>query len=1209
MTHRASASLPEDPPQSARSRYPGTRPFTDSPDDCARFFGRTEESEQLYLRVLSVPLFVHFGRSGLGKTSLLQAGLFPLLRQRPFLPVMVRLNRSEDALSFAVARSIEQAARAEGLAPNVGRPEGLWELLSTTTVWRDDLLLTPVLVFDQFEEVFTLRNAAFRAELATGLGSFASGIAPERLHAGRSDGRERLATRPHVKVLISLREDYLGSLQEFSAALPDLFHERLRLEPLTEEAARRAVTEPAQLMAGVGEEPYWAPRFDFDRPALDSMIEYLKGKSGLIEPFQLQLLCRHAEAIARRKGGTQDDAVTLTTSDFTGGEGFDSVLRDFYENTLLKVGGSQRRKARKLCEEDLLDASGHRLMREEGQIHGAGITNETLTRLSEERLVRRERRLESVFYEISHDRLAESIFASRPSRLPKTVRRAVWTGVIVTPLVLLGVIAWALLLRNARVKSERSVSFLLGERFLGEVRDLGRSTMLEQVDRHVGTGDQWAALNYALALRNRGDIKRVQGLLGESVGLFEEALGVLESIPGDPASTREAARTRERLGEAVADQGLVTRALSHYEAAVKAWREVATSPGDPPQATDDCTSLADSLVSVGQLKDRMGETTDALRVLEEALQVSSTVLFGRKASRDECGPAAGTPETYPHARALEVFSRVVLLRASLLNFMEDYEGAAALAIKAAWLRPPSISARRNSLAGVAFRGNARRWETPQRALDDYRTVLDAFEDLQRWDPSNQLWQRERAATQLLVSEGIVACRDRRIKHCDPRPSIEQAEAVTLEAIATLRELAQIDQTNVSLRKDLGWALLCHARVLAARDLHTERLAALEESESFYATPRLDSADTDAEALLANLLLEKSRALAALNQPQQAEDTLQKSIDRLKGLIRTHPNAPNYVQYLIAARMREAEVRREAGDRVAAAAAGGEVTELKALHKTLIRAVPESSDTHAEEVGEGARLFRGGDYAGALREFNTAESSLREWIGHRPTAVSGYNELRNIYDWIQLTHERLGNAEERTAPLVASMHAAQVAAWLASKDAQTKMNKLLLASRDKLVLFLYHNERLEEALPMVQEEIRVAQTLAQGAPHDAAYMRGLGVAKCGLGVVRRDLKKAGWEEAIRSGLIDIQKGAQMDTKRGDFAKELGAWRKYLADQLDADGGREENAEREYELSLEAYQEAARRVPGDEEVEKAIRELVERGIQSRTSLHASSRSIDK
>src|ERR1700752_3484804 len=96
---------PETPPKTpgGSSRYPGTRPFCDTPDDHALFFGRGDESEQFYLRVLSVPLVVQFGRSGLGKTSLLQAALFPRLRQKPFLPVMVRLNVGPETPTHAVA--------------------------------------------------------------------------------------------------------------------------------------------------------------------------------------------------------------------------------------------------------------------------------------------------------------------------------------------------------------------------------------------------------------------------------------------------------------------------------------------------------------------------------------------------------------------------------------------------------------------------------------------------------------------------------------------------------------------------------------------------------------------------------------------------------------------------------------------------------------------------------------------------------------------------------------------------------------------------------------------------------------------------------------------------------------------------------------------------------------------------------------------------
>ncbi len=234
-------------------------------------------------------------------------------------------------------------------------------------------------------------------------------------------------TRPDVKIVISIREDYLGALEEFSPAIPNLFHERLRLEPLSEEGARDAITNPARLLAQEGEEPFWPPRFELEKPALDKMIEFLKGKSKVIEPFTLQLLCRHAEAIAHRKGEERMGPVLLTLADFNEEKDFEQVLKNFYQDVLVKLekelGATARINAEELCEHGLLDREGRRLLLEERQISDQfGVDVATLAMLVHERLVRRERREESTFYEISHDRLAELIYASRRNKLTKNER-------------------------------------------------------------------------------------------------------------------------------------------------------------------------------------------------------------------------------------------------------------------------------------------------------------------------------------------------------------------------------------------------------------------------------------------------------------------------------------------------------------------------------------------------------------------------------------------------------------------------------------------------------------------------------------------------------------------------------------------------------------------------------------------------------------------
>jgi tetratricopeptide (TPR) repeat protein len=205
-----------------------------------------------------------------------------------------------------------------------------------------------------------------------------------------------------------------------------------------------------------------------------------------------------------------------------------------------------------------------------------------------------------------------------------------------------------------------------------------------------------------LALRNAGDVERTKGNLLESIKFFERAHEFFESSPDDPASWREAARTHERMGEALSDQGQVTKGLSHYEAAVKAWRQVVAR--DPGAATVDCTSLADSLVSAGELKYRMGEATLARTDLEEAIKIATILLVGRETLHDQCGAVARKAEPYLYldGKALEVFSRAVLLRAQVLNFKEDYEGAPVLAMEARRLRLRSASASRNALVALAW---------------------------------------------------------------------------------------------------------------------------------------------------------------------------------------------------------------------------------------------------------------------------------------------------------------------------------------------------------------------------------------------------------------------------------------------------------------------------------------------------------------------------
>ncbi len=144
--------------------WPGLESFREN--ERAFFFGRDGEAAVLLEHVLDAQVTVLCGRSGLGKTSLLRAGLFPLVREQHFLPIYVRLEVKPGAapLSRQLHQSVRDAIQAE--LPDAVLPsdeDSLWEYLH-----RKDFdlrgangdRLTPVVVLDQFEELFTLGERA-----------------------------------------------------------------------------------------------------------------------------------------------------------------------------------------------------------------------------------------------------------------------------------------------------------------------------------------------------------------------------------------------------------------------------------------------------------------------------------------------------------------------------------------------------------------------------------------------------------------------------------------------------------------------------------------------------------------------------------------------------------------------------------------------------------------------------------------------------------------------------------------------------------------------------------------------------------------------------------------------------------------------------------------------------------------------------------------
>ena len=386
-------------------RYPGAQPFSDDPISRKVFFGRERECRELVDQILANRLTVVYARSGAGKSSLLNAGVAPRLRELGFAPLIARVNDvASGPMRSAIAGVLSHAA-GQGLEIIADGGDTLAEKLTRTEFWLGDVLLRPVLILDQFEELFTLYEPEAQDRF---LGQLAE------LVRGQSGA---------VTVVLSMREDYVTYLEDAAGHLPRILDHRFRLAPLRLESAREALLRPAEV-----EDMGFASRpFRYEEGAIDVVLDYLgdlavstrhRGPQW-IEPFYLQLICRHLEAVARKRqlGGSQD--VVLTRADVGGQKALDRLLRDFFKAAVAKVAGCRARgRVRKLCVNHLISVDGRRVSLSEHEISERSKVKRTaLDILVDARILRFETRAGVIYYELGHDAMIEPVLGLRRNRM------------------------------------------------------------------------------------------------------------------------------------------------------------------------------------------------------------------------------------------------------------------------------------------------------------------------------------------------------------------------------------------------------------------------------------------------------------------------------------------------------------------------------------------------------------------------------------------------------------------------------------------------------------------------------------------------------------------------------------------------------------------------------------------------------------------------
>jgi WD40 repeat protein len=411
------------------------------------FFARREEAQHLASLVAVYRGVLLYGDSGAGKSSLVNAGLFPRVLEEGLQPERIRVQpRAGEEIVLERVAADEEGERLlpSTLAPaDDSSPRVVFSTEQFFAAVRVASRTTrPLLVFDQFEEIVTLFEEAGAADLQRRLIDLLVGV----LHGPLP-----------VKILLVFREDYLARLKQLLGDCPELVDQALRLSPPSQDALRTIIRGPFERCP---------EHFEHElSPALAGDLRAALGErfgSGQVSLSEVQTVCLRLWQAERPE-------LMLAT------RGVEGILEDHLGEALDAFPSDQRRAAVALLGHMVTPSGTRNVISAEDLLQRVRETEDIATaplqaalrRLERESgLVRRERRRDLYLYEITSEFLVPWISARRDALRRAQERRRLLLlggitvlGVVVAAIV--GAVAiWALGQRDRAQRASRSVSSL-----------------------------------------------------------------------------------------------------------------------------------------------------------------------------------------------------------------------------------------------------------------------------------------------------------------------------------------------------------------------------------------------------------------------------------------------------------------------------------------------------------------------------------------------------------------------------------------------------------------------------------------------------------------------------------------------------------------------------------------------------------------------------
>lgn len=798
------------------------------------FFGRDAEVEEIVRRIRENTLTVLYGQSGLGKSSLLGAGVLPRLRETGFQPAYVRLDHLPGAPPL-----LEQTRAAfckvlpEGAWPADAEEISLWELFHRVPEITGGAP-PPVLVFDQFEEIFTLgkqlpERAGEAREWIAQMADLLQNRPPEELEARFAENRKLARgysfSPVPVKVLFALREDFLSHLETWKTSLPLLTQNRMALAPLNGSQALEAVLGPASLGASRLTTRDVAALIvrTVARTTDDAPLAGIRAV-----PPLLSLLCEQLNE-ARLASGAVEIADSLVREQSA------DILQRFYEESFTPFPAKERESIRRIIEDPPMVTEGgfrNSLVREDAEAalarDGVADPAGVFDALVQRRLITAEERDGLRRLEITHDVLLALVIRSRKERRERAdaerrrKERKRMAGILGAMLVLLAVFAslaaWALkqsaAAKQAAARAEAS-----------EARAKEGQAQAEQQKELALTSRRKAEeiltyLQYDLRAQlsgiGRSDI--VSGVQGKVEEYFKD----FEIDPSDLPSLRERGTAFSNSGKDAETRGDYAAAEELYQRDLEISRKLVAAD---PANNDWKRILSASLNRLSVVRMRRADHAGALIAAEEALALSRELAAidpGDRKRRDDL------------ATMLTTIGEVFYSKGDYQTAETHYREALRISQDVMKNAPGDSGAEWNVGICLNHLGNAlEKQNRLDEATEMFAADLDIGKRMLATDPLNTKWQRDTATSfkrmaQMYLQQG----------------KKKEALAMMGEALATNRRLALTDPGNLLWQNDYQYSLANTGELMAAMGDYPGATALFREAVEFVAK-RVTANPTDA----------------------------------------------------------------------------------------------------------------------------------------------------------------------------------------------------------------------------------------------------------------------------------------------------------------------------------------------------------------------------